>query len=108
MTLTTLLATAALSFASFDSGVSGLIDNAIQVDTAAGSYITYFNLDGTYTTTVGITGTWHIEGDQLCIQRSTGEGGCQPLQANLALGDTWTGTNSATNETVTYTIVARD
>jgi hypothetical protein len=108
MTMTTLLASAALSFAAFDSGISGLVDNAIQVDTAAGSYVTYFNLDGSYTTTVGITGTWRIEGDQLCIERSTGEGGCQPLQAELELGDTWTGTNSATGETVTYTIIARE
>jgi hypothetical protein len=108
MTLTTLLATAALSIASFDSGISVLTTNAIQVDTAAGSYTTFFEPDGTYTTTVGITGTWRIDGDQLCIERSTGEGGCQPLQADLELGDTWTGTNSATNETVTYTIIARN
>ncbi|WP_300542257.1 hypothetical protein [Maricaulis sp.] len=90
------------------SPVDALVENALQVSTAQGSYITYFNADGTYTTDVGIEGSWWVEGDQLCVERTTGEGGCAPIQGGLDVGSSWEGQNAATGETVTYTIVARD
>jgi hypothetical protein len=85
-----------------------LVENALQVSTAQGSYTTYFNADGTYTTDVGIEGTWEVQGDEVCVERSTGEQGCAPIQENLEVGASWEGENAATGETVTYTIVARD
>ncbi|WP_203292490.1 hypothetical protein [Maricaulis parjimensis] len=84
-----------------------LVENALEISTSAGSYITYFNEDGTYTTTIGVEGTWWLEGSDLCVQRSTGEGGCQPLQEGLGLGDTWDAENPTMGVTVTYTIVPR-
>ncbi|MDG1417958.1 MAG: hypothetical protein P8J78_12775 [Maricaulis sp.] len=107
MTLTTLMASAALSFMIHDPAMDTLIANAIQVQAGDVTYTTFFESDGSYTTDVGITGTWHVDGDQLCIQRSSGEGGCQPLQADLNVGDSWSGINAATGATVTYTIVTR-
>lgn len=105
MTLFAMLAsTATLLF----SPVDALVENALQVSTAEGSYITYFNADGTYTTNVGIEGTWELQGSEICVTRSTGESGCAPVQDGLSLGDSWEGTNAATGQTVTYTIVARD
>ena len=57
------------------SPVQPLLDNALEVSSDAGSYITYFNADGTYTTNVGISGTWHVEGDELCAEcRDRGHG----------------------------------
>ena len=90
------------------SPVQPLLDNALEVSSDAGSYITYFNADGTYTTNVGISGTWHVEGDELCVVRATGEAGCAPIEPGLSLGSTWTAPNAATGAMVTYIIIARD
>jgi hypothetical protein len=104
MTLTITLATLAM----LSSPMDALLDNALQISTDAITYHTYFNADGTYTTDVGISGTWEVNGEEVCVVRTTGEQGCAPLQENVALGDSWTGINAATGETVTYTVVARD
>lgn len=90
------------------SPIQPLLDNALQVASDAGSYVTYFSEDGTYTTDVGITGTWQVAGDELCVTRSTGESGCAPIEPGLALGSSWTAPNAATGAMVTYTIIARD
>jgi len=90
------------------SPVDVLVDNALEVSTSQGSYITYFNADGTYTTNIGVEGSWHVEGDNLCVQRSTGEGGCAPMQPGLEAGASWQNENPTTGETVTYTIITRD
>lgn len=103
MILTTLIAAMALQ-----ASPDALVENALEVSTAAGSYITYFEADGTYTTSVGIEGTWSIEGEEICVERSTGEAGCVPMMDGLELGSTWEGENAATGETVTYTIVERE
>ncbi len=90
------------------SPVDTLIANALEISTADGSYVTYFEADGTYSTNIGISGTWWVEGNELCVQRSTGESGCAPLGEAEDVGSSWTGENAATGETVTYTIVTRD
>jgi len=90
------------------SPVDTLVANALEVSTTQGSYITYFDADGTYTTNIGISGTWWVNGNELCFERSTGEGGCAPLGEAEAVGASWSGVNAATGETVTYTIVTRD
>lgn len=99
--------TLAVSAAMLQSGADILLDHGLQVTTSAGSYTTYFNADGTYTSDVGIEGTWTVEGDEICVVRSTGESGCAPLQDGAGLGDSWEGVNAATGETVTYTVVPR-
>jgi len=103
-----LLTTIATALIMQASPAEMLVENALQVSTAQGSYTTYFNADGTYTTDVGIEGTWEVQGDEVCVERSTGEQGCAPIQENLEVGASWQGENAATGETVTYTIVARD
>ncbi|OLF77889.1 hypothetical protein AWH62_04245 [Maricaulis sp. W15] len=90
------------------SPIQPLLDNALQVSSDAGSYVTYFHEDGTYTTNVGISGTWHVEDGELCVVRATGEAGCAPIESGLALGSSWTAPNAATGAMVTYTIIARD
>ncbi|WP_291844157.1 hypothetical protein [Maricaulis sp.] len=104
MLISSLLLAAALQASPVDT----LVANALEVSTAQGSYITYFEADGTYTTNAGIAGTWWVDGNELCFQRSTGEGGCAPLGDAEDVGASWTGVNAATGQTVTYTIVARD
>ena len=105
MFLTTVIAALALQGSAMDM----LVDNALEISSSAGSYTTYFNADGTYTTSVGIEGTWEIVDDELCVARSTGETGCVPmLTEGVEVGSSWEGANAATGETVTYTIVARD
>lgn len=103
MTFTLISAALALMF----SPVDALVENALQVEAGEITYTTFLEADGTYTTTIGISGTWTAEGGELCVTRSTGEHGCQPLQDDIALGSTWQGTNPATGEAVTYTVIAR-
>jgi len=103
-----ILTTLAMSAAMLQADVNALIENALQISSSQGNYVTYFNADGTYTTNIGISGTWEIRGAEICVVRTTGESGCAPLQDGVSLGDSWEGTNAATGETVTYTIVARD
>lgn len=84
-----------------------LIENALQVSGPEGEYVVYFEADGSYSTNVGISGDWHTDGDQFCVERATGEANCQPLMANLSVGDSWTGQN-ANGDDVTFTLIARD
>ncbi len=86
--------------------VAALVEHALRVEGGAVTYTVMLNEDGTYTSDVGISGTWELQGDQLCTSRSTGETNCQPLQEGLGLGDSWQGENTA-GETVTFTIVPR-
>ena len=102
------LTTLAISAAMLQADASVLVENALQISSSAGSYVTYFNADGTYTSNIGIEGTWEVDGSEICVVRSTGESGCAPLMDNVGLGDSWEGVNAATGETVTYTVVARD
>lgn len=104
MILTSLAAALALQASPVDT----LVANALEVSTAQGSYITWFEADGTYTTNIGIEGRWWVEGEALCVERTTGEGGCVPLGETEAVGASWTGENAATGETVTYTIIPRE
>ena len=82
-----------------------LVENALHISTPQGEYVTYFNADGSYTTTIGVSGQWWVENGELCVQRSTGEGGCSPIQDGLQVGSTWQAENPTTGAVVTYTIV---
>jgi len=106
MTLTSLLASAALSLFALQSNIDTLVANALEISSPAGTYTTYFEADGTYTTNVGISGTWEAQDGELCVSRATGEHNCQPLMDHLHVGDSWEGQNAA-GDTVTVTVVAR-
>tara|TARA_R110000868_G_scaffold80881_4_gene229320 strand:+ start:7409 stop:7720 length:312 start_codon:yes stop_codon:yes gene_type:complete len=103
MTLTMIAA----AFALLSTPAETLVANALQIQAGPVTYTTFFEADGTYTTDVGITGTWTLADGEMCVVRSTGESGCQPVAESLALGDSWEGTNPATGATVTYTVIAR-
>ena len=102
-----ILSTLLMSAAMLDSPADVLVQNGLEISAGAVTYTTFFNADGTYTTDVGIEGTWELVGNEVCVVRSTGESGCAPVQENLSVGSSWEGTNAATGETVTYTIVPR-
>lgn len=89
------------------SPMQPLFQYALQSTTPQGTYLTYFSPDGTYTTNVGISGVWEVRGNELCVQRSTGEGGCTAMQPGIQLGSTWQAVNPTTGQTVTYTVVPR-
>jgi len=103
MTLTMIAA----AFALLSTPAETLVENALQIQAGEMTYTTFFDADGSYTTDIGITGTWTLVDGEMCVVRSTGESGCQPVADALALGDSWSGTNPATGMTVTYTVVAR-
>ncbi|WP_339741435.1 hypothetical protein [uncultured Maricaulis sp.] len=104
MTLTLIAA----AFALLSTPAETLVENALHIQAGEMSYTTFFEADGSYTTDVGIAGTWTLVDGEMCVVRSTGESGCQPVADSLALGDSWSGTNPATGATVTYTVIARD
>lgn len=97
----------AAAFALLSTPAETLVENALQIQAGEITYTTFFEADGSYTTDVGITGTWTLTDGEMCVVRSTGESGCQPVADTLAVGDSWTGTNPATGASVTYTVVAR-
>lgn len=88
------------------ASVDALLEHALQVQSETVTYTVMLNEDGTYSSDVGISGTWEVQGDALCTSRATGETNCQPMQEGLGLGDSWEGENT-TGETVTFTIVPR-
>ncbi len=96
---------AALLFQSM--ATDALVENALEVSGPEGAYTVFFEADGSYTTNVGIAGSWHVDGDQFCVERDSGAANCQPLMADLAVGDSWTGQN-ANGDEVTFTLIARE
>lgn len=105
--LTMLAASLALMGADDHRGsIDALVEHALQVQTDTITYTVMLNADGTYSSDVGISGTWEVQGDQLCTSRATGETNCQPIQEGLNLGDSWEGENT-TGDRVTFTIVPR-
>ena len=64
--------------------------------------IVTLNDDGTYTSDKGVTGTWKIDGDSLCVKRDSGESNCMPYSADAKPGDSWQSEN-ANGEPVTIT-----
>lgn len=105
--LTMLAASLALVSADDHAGsIEALVEHALRVDGGGMTYTVMLNEDGTYSSDVGISGTWHVDGSQLCTSRASGESNCQPIQEGLGLGDSWEGENTA-GETVTFTIVPR-
>ena len=102
-----LFTTALLTAAMFDATtLESMTTNAVHIQAGDVSYTTYFDADGTYYTDNGITGTWEITDNQLCVERSTGEANCQPVPPGKVVGDSWSGENAA-GVTVTVTIVER-
>lgn len=103
MFLTAIAAAAALQA----SGMDALLQYDLQVTSPSGEYVVSFSEDGTYTSNVGIEGTWEVVDGELCTTRSTGEHACEALMDVPAeAGTSWTGTNTAGQE-VTFTLIER-
>lgn len=82
----TLLASPALA-----EGMSNAIGHAVRVTDGGQSFDAWFNADGSYSDTRGVTGTWTYQG-QLCIQVTTENGSsenCGPWNESLAAGESW-------------------
>lgn len=77
--------------------------NGLTVTSASVTYTVTLSDDGSYTTDVGIEGTWEQDGDDLCFTRTTGESNCQELPEGKVSGDSWDAENAA-GEAVTVSI----
>ena len=103
MFLTAIIAAATLQ----SSGMDALPAYDLQVTAPSVEYTASFHEDGTYSSDVGIHGTWEVIDGELCTTRSTGEHACEALMDVPAeAGTSWTGTNTA-GEEVTFTLVER-
>ena len=69
------------------------------------SFVVTFKDDGTYSTTTDVKGTWKLEGDKICVTRSTGESNCLDAKLDAKPGDTWQSQDAA-GKPVTVTLEA--
>ena len=81
MTLTLIAA----AFALLSTPAETLVENALHIQAGEMSYTTFFEADGSYTTDVGIAGTWTLVDGEMCVVRSTGESGCPRCRGILLL-----------------------
>jgi len=82
----TLLASPALA-----EGMSNAYGHSVRVSAGEQSFDAWFQADGSYSDSRGITGTWTYQ-DQLCIQTMTQNGpneSCGPWNESLAAGESW-------------------
>lgn len=90
--------------------MQGAYDNTIVITYTSGAQARYhFNADNTFSlrTPDGqtVSGTYAIEGDQICLTPSGGERGCTQYVGEKNVGDTWT--QSATDGSqITVTLEA--
>ena len=96
----TMLSTAA--FADLNALITG---NVMMVDGANGMVHFTFADDGTYSSDVGISGTWEVKGSDICTTRSTGESNCSAIPDGVAVGSSWDSVD-ATGAPVKITIMA--
>ena len=80
-----------------------IIDNTYVVAGTEGTIRVDFAEDGTYTSDAGISGTWTLEGQTVCVTRSTGESSCNDVPEGVTVGSSWPSKN-ALGEDVTLTI----
>ena len=63
--------------------------NTVRIENADGVTDYYLNEDGTFSTGAGDSGTWIVDGAQICTM--VGEAtDCGPYQADRKVGDSWT------------------
>jgi len=80
-----------------------IIDNTYVVAGPDGTIRVDFAEDGTYTSDAEISGTWTLEGQTVCVTRSTGESSCNDIPADVTVGSSWPSKN-ALGQDVTLTI----
>ncbi|MDG1418590.1 MAG: hypothetical protein P8J78_06700 [Maricaulis sp.] len=106
-----LAASAAVLFAAptFADGLDNAMGNTVHVVAGENAWDTHFLADGTFTDTLGRSGTWTFD-TQLCMNIVTAEGAqdvCGPWNESAAAGDTWnTAGWSAEGTEITVSIVA--
>jgi len=94
---------AALAFASvlgagaaFAQTMNAAYNNTVVITYPNGATVRYhFNADNTFgahTPNGHITGTYVIEGSQICLTPAGGQRACSPYEANRNVGDSWTQT----------------
>ena len=85
-----------------------LAGNDLQLEYSSGAAVTIsFASDGTYATSTGSSGTWTLDGEQLCTVRDADSvAACGVLASGKALGDSWSSTD-ASGIQVTASVVPR-
>jgi len=107
LTTAVLAATMAFAAPAFADTMSATYGNTVTVTTAEGVQIHYhMNEDGSYdmiTPEGTISGTWAIDGDNICLTPAGGEAGCSPLDNDRGVGDSWDAT-AADGSAITLSI----
>lgn len=79
--------------AAFADTMANAYENTIVITGADGSSARYhFNADNTFELHAGethATGTYEIDGDQICLTPTGGERGCTDYVGDKNVGDTW-------------------
>lgn len=79
--------------------IDNAFGNTVVVTLPNGAAIRYhFNADHTFTMTTpdnqSVSGTWAINGNQLCLTSEAMGQSCSTLEGDRAVGDTWTSTGA--------------
>ncbi len=86
--------------------ISILYGNSIAMKNAETEFSAYFNKDGSYSSSKGDTGSWTLEGDQLCVLLDGADASrCGPAPLDKAIGDSWSMTDQ-NGESITATLVS--
>ena len=102
-------AAALIAAPAFAAGMDNAIGNTVHVVAGENSWDTHFMADGSFTDTLGRTGTWSFD-TQLCLHIMTEEGtqdACGPWNETATAGDSWnTAGWSEEGSEITVSIVA--
>ncbi|WP_297737048.1 hypothetical protein [uncultured Maricaulis sp.] len=85
------LAAASLTAPALADGMENAFGHAVRVTMGEQSFDAWFQADGSYSDSRGISGTWTYD-SQLCIQVMTENGAdenCGPWNEGLAPGERW-------------------
>ena len=100
LSLAVLASATLLSTAAMADPLANVYDNTLKVTAGGETVDWHINKDGTFTTSSGVSGTWALKGEEICVTIGGAEN-CNPIEARN-IGDTWTepdgqgGTRSAT------------
>jgi hypothetical protein len=98
-----------LSAPALAGGMDNAIGNTVRVVTPETSWDAHFMVDGSFTDTRGVAGTWTFD-SQLCLQIMTENGNqnvCGPWNETAAAGDSWNTTGwSDDGSEITLSIIA--
>lgn len=81
-----------LSTAALADPMANVFGNTLKIEENGVTSLWYMNEDGTFTTDSNVSGTWTLEGDNMCVTIGDAAPSCGPIEVRT-LGESWTEDN---------------